>query len=107
MDKLVLKNKRRGKAVQKKVVESLGGKNVGTLGSEDGEHPIWSIEVKSCKKFSGKKYMNQCIKNCKEGKTPLLIVHVTGEHHNNDLVIMRRSDWDDWFGRLNNENKSM
>jgi hypothetical protein len=68
-----VRNKRQGKAVQKKVVESFGGVNIGTLGGEDGWHSIWSIEVKSCARFAGEKYMKQCEKNCKTGKTPLLV----------------------------------
>lgn len=94
------RNKRQGKAVQKKVVESLGGRNIGTLGGEDGEHQVWSIEVKALARFGGEKYMNQCIRNCRAGKTPLLIVHITNKRHTDDLVIMRRSDWDAWFGKI-------
>jgi len=95
-----IRNKRQGKAVQKKVVESFGGVNIGTLGGEDGWHPIWSLEVKGLKKFVGTKYMAQCIKNCKPGKTPLLVVHTTGQRHEEDLVIMKRKDWDYWFGKI-------
>jgi hypothetical protein len=98
-----IRNKRQGKAVQKKVVESFGGVNIGTLGGEDGWHPIWSIEVKSCARFTGLKYMEQCEKNCKTGKTPLLIVHTTNMRHPEDLVIMRRRDWDDWFGKIRSD----
>jgi len=95
-----IRNKRQGKAVQKKVVESFGGVNIGTLGGEDGWHPIWSIEVKAYKKFVGTKFMEQCVKNCKPGKTPLLVVHTTGQRHEEDLVIMKRKDWDYWFGKI-------
>ncbi len=96
-----VRNKRQGKAVQKKVVISFGGKNIGTLGGEDGEHKIWSIEVKSCARFTGEKYMKQCERNCKPGKTPLLVVHTKNMRHPEDLVIMRRKDWDQWFGKVN------
>lgn len=95
-----IRNKRQGKAVQKKVVESFGGVNIGTLGGEDGWHPLWSIEVKSCARFAGEGYMVQCEKNCKENKTPLLVVHTTNQRHEDDLVIMRRKDWDLWFGKI-------
>ncbi len=100
---VAVQNKRRGRAVQKKVVESLGGMNVGTLGGEDGMHPLWSIEVKGLRKFAGEKHMQQCERNCHKGKTPLLIVHVIGQRYHNDLVIMRRRDWEQWFGKLKGE----
>jgi hypothetical protein len=95
-----VRNKRQGKAVQKKVVESFGGVNIGTLGGEDGWHPIFSIEVKSCARFAGEAYMLQCEKNCKKGKTPLLVVHTTNQKHSEDLVIMRRRDWDKYFAQI-------
>ena len=103
MTNQAIKNKHRGKAVQKRVVESLGGKNIGTLGGEDGEHSIWSIEVKSRLKFVGEKFMKQCEANCKKDKTPLLIVHLINQRLENDLVIMRRGDFDDWFGKLTHD----
>lgn len=95
-----IRNKRQGKKVQKRVVESLGGKNIGTLGGEDGEHPLFSIEVKSCARFAGEKFMKQCEANCKKDKTPLLVVHTKNQRSYDNLVIMRRGDWDMWFGKL-------
>jgi hypothetical protein len=102
---IAVQNKRRGRMVQKKIVEHLGGKNVGTLGGEDGMHDIWSIEAKGLRKFVGEKHMLQCERNCPKGKTPLLVVHVIGQRYHNDLVIMRRKDWEEWFGKLNSEAK--
>ncbi len=96
----VIRNKKQGKAVQKKIVESLGGENVGTLGGEDGKQSQWSIEVKSCARFVGEKFLRQCESNCLQGKTPIVIVHTTGARHKDDIVMLRRHDWDDWFGDL-------
>lgn len=42
--------------------------------------------------------MEQAIRNFPEGMIPLVVVHNTGSKHSNDLVIMRLSDWLDWFG---------
>lgn len=89
-----LRNKRQGKAVQKKVVESLGGLNIGTLGGEDGSHPIFSIEVKHRVKFIGESFMVQAEKNCPEGKIPLLVVHSKNKRHEDDLVIMRMYEFE-------------
>jgi hypothetical protein len=35
-----------------------------------------------------------------EGKIPLLAVHLAGEVRGNDLVVMRRSDFEDLLGRI-------
>jgi hypothetical protein len=61
--------------------------------------------VKDRKAFVGAGFMAQAIRNCPQGKTPLVIVHVTGARHNGDLVMMRLRDWQDWYGTLNNDSK--
>ena len=98
-----VKNKNEGKRIQKYLVERLGGKNVGTIEPQDGSHEIWSIEVKKRATFIGSTFMAQAIKNCPEGKTPLVVVHVKGQRHNEDLVMLRLKDFEDWYGSLNAE----
>ena len=95
-----VKNKNEGKRVQALLVRRLGGKNVGTIENQDGSHPIWSIEIKKRKTFIGVGFMEQAIRNSPEGKTPLVVVHQTGQRHDNDLVMMRLGDFEDWFGRV-------
>jgi hypothetical protein len=91
-------NRNRGKATEKAIAGRLNGKRVGTLGGQDVEAGAFSIEVKSRKAFVGAGFMAQAIRNCPQGKTPLVIVHVTGARHNGDLVMMRLADWQDWYG---------
>ena len=91
--KIVIGNKRRGRAFQSKIAKSVGGKNVGTLGGEDVEHPVYSIEAKSLKKYRGETIMLQCEANCPKGKIPVAIVHINGKRHEKDIVHMRFSDW--------------
>lgn len=93
-------NKHAGRKFQSHIAQKLGGKSVGTIEGQDVEHPIWSIECKKRKAFIGQKFMTQCVKNCPANKTPLVVVHVTGERHENDLVMMRFSDWEEWFGKM-------
>jgi hypothetical protein len=39
--------------------------------------------------------------NAPEGKIPLLSIHLAGEIRANDLVIIKRSDFEDLMGTLN------
>jgi hypothetical protein len=72
--------------------------------AEDCSHPIFSIE---CKQRTGKNYPKtlkawfaQAQRNAPEGKIPLLAIHLTGERRTEDLVIMRRADFEDLFGTV-------
>jgi len=96
-------NKRAGRAYQQKMAKRLGGKSVGTIEGQDIEHPYLSIECKKRKSFVGQSFMDQAVRNCPEGKTPVVIVHVTGQRHESDLVMMRLKDWEDWYGELNDK----
>ena len=72
--------------------------------SEDCSHPIFSIE---CKHRSIQNYpktlrnwFEQARSNAKEGKVPLLSIHLANEVRGNDLIVMRRSDFEDLLGKL-------
>ncbi len=58
----------------------------------------FSVEAKERKKFVGQKFMEQAIRNCPTGKTPIVIVHILGKKHDNDLVMIRLKDWIAWMG---------
>lgn len=72
--------------------------------SEDCSHPLFSIECKhrSLKNYpkSLRDWFEQARVNAKEGKIPLLAVHLAGEIRGNDLIVLRRSDFEDLLGRL-------
>jgi len=91
---LVQKNRRRAKAVERALAKRLEGRRVGILGQEDifiGD--LFSVEVKSRKSVAIYDWFQQAVKNAK-GKIPLLIVHITGKHHDNDLVVMSLKDFE-------------
>lgn len=99
----VKRNKAQGRAIQSKLAKRTGGDNIGTLGGEDihfHDKP-WSIEAKHCKKFVGAKFMEQAEKNAPKGKTPIVIVHTLNQRMSKALVMIRLSDWEDWYGKLN------
>lgn len=97
---MMMRNRQRGKATERALARRLKCRCVGLLGREDLEHPLFSIEVKSRMRFTGERFMQQAIQSCPEGKTPLVIVHLNGRHHGNDLVIMRLKDFEDYLGSL-------
>lgn len=87
-------NRQRGKAAERAVANALGGTRIGTMGGEDVHlDGPWSCEVKSRKAFVAMDWMEQAARNAPEGKTPLVVVHVHGKRHTEDLVILRLEDW--------------
>ena len=72
--------------------------------AEDCSHPLFSIE---CKQRSIDNYpktlrswFEQASVNAPEGKIPLLAIHLTNEIRSNDLVVLRRSDFEGLLGSL-------
>jgi len=87
------RNRQRGKECEKEIAKIFGGKRVGILGNEDVMHPIYSIEVKSRKKFIGNKWMKQCKENNKENKIPIIVIHEANKSHDNDFVLINIKDF--------------
>lgn len=86
------KNRNRGKRNEKALAKILKASRVGVFGGEDLTDGKYSFEAKSRKQFIGSSWMDQCEKNCK-GKIPVVIVHVTGQKHEDDFVIMKLKYW--------------
>ena len=86
-------NRNRGKRAEKAIASILNGKRVGILGGEDVSHPFLSIEIKERQKFAGEKFLNQAKDNAQPGKTPIVIVHIHNQRHDEDMVMMRLQDF--------------
>ena len=88
------KNRDRGKRAEREVAKMVGGRRVGTMCGEDifSMDGKYSYEVKSRQTFVASNWWNQALKNAK-GKTPIVVVHVHGQRHNNDFVIMQMIDF--------------
>lgn len=86
------RNRQRGKAHERATAKALGGKRIGILGSEDVQHSIYSIECKSVKAFVGRSWYEQCVRNNKDGKINLVVIHLTKRDHDNDYVLLKLSD---------------
>lgn len=94
------RNKRAGRRYQGKLAELVGGKNIGTVGGEDIEHPLFSYEAKRRKLFVACGWLDQARRNCPEGKVPVVVCHVSGRRHRDDLVICSLGEWIDLHGPL-------
>lgn len=94
-------NRDRGKRHEREIAKRLGGIRMGTMGGEDIHMDTpWSIECKARKAFVACDWMEQAVDNSPAGKTPMVVVHVHGSRHDEDLVILRLKDWEEWYGEL-------
>jgi hypothetical protein len=93
-------NRDRGKRCEADIAVRLSGRRMGVMGAHDVEAGPFAVEVKSRVAFVGTGFMAQAARNCPTGKTPLVVVHLTGTRHEGDLVMMRMCDWQEWFGKL-------
>jgi len=89
----MLNNRKSGKYVQKEISKLMEGKDIGIIGGEDIEHDIYSIEVKSRKKYSIEVWMKQTENNSPQGKIPLLRLHSKGKKYSDDFVIIRAKNF--------------
>jgi len=92
MDKAatVKRNNSRGKRVQRRIAQDLGGKDMGILGHEDVISRGFSVEVKSRDKFAGETFLKQSEKNVISPKIPIAIIHVNGNRYLDDIVLIRK-----------------
>jgi len=91
-------NRKRGKRNEKALADRLGGKRIGILGKEDIQHERYSFEVKSFVRYAGAKILEQAERNAPAGKIPLAIVHIKNQLRDNDIVMMRLSEWEKMNG---------
>jgi hypothetical protein len=106
---LANKNRKRGHRQQNRVAKLTGGVNVGGLGGEDISHceKIFnnkvSIETKALQRFSGKKILDQAIKNCPEDKIPVAWIHINNQRVENDIIMVRLKDLKEFKKAIINE----
>jgi hypothetical protein len=90
---------------ERRTAEALEGMRTGVLGGEDVFHHIYSIEAKSVKKFVGIKWFEQCDRNNRRKKIPMVVVHQTGLKGDNDIIMIRRKDFISVLGGEKNGKK--
>jgi hypothetical protein len=91
-------NRKRGKTTERQLAKRLGGRRVGLMGKDDIVCDPFSIEVKDRQKFAGEVFMQQSERNAAPYQTPIVIVHITGQPHDKDIVLMRLKEFEAWHG---------
>ena len=92
--------RQRGNTAERAIAARLGGQRVGQYGGEDVTTSVFSIEVKS--RESVPKWLTHAIEQAEahapDGKLPLAVIHTLGQRHDDDLVVLRLSAFEEWFG---------
>jgi hypothetical protein len=95
------------KATERRTAAILGGKRVPVSGRGRGdvpdvEHPWLSIEVKHRKVLPNWLHnaMSQARASAKDGQLPIAVLHEAGQRHANSLVVVRLSEFIEWFGSV-------
>ena len=89
------------KAVERKLARRFGTTRVGAR--DDVQMDIdagWlSIEVKHRKKIAKflKDAVAQAVRNAGVSQLPIVILHESGQRHDNDIVMVRLKDFQEWF----------
>jgi hypothetical protein len=94
---------------ERKTAALLGGKrNIDSKGSAaaDVNHDFLSVECKTRKEVPQWLLgaMQQARRAAQAGQLPIVVLHPHGGLYANDLVIMRLSDFVDWFGANGGDN---
>ncbi|GAP05911.1 hypothetical protein ATHL_00752 [Anaerolinea thermolimosa] len=100
------------KATERAIARRLGGKRVPITGRARGSAPdvahTWlSIEVKHRKRLPRwlADAIDQAVAAAVEGQLPIVILHESGQRHDNDLVLTRLSDFESWFGSIGGDDE--
>lgn len=90
------------KSTERTVARRLNCRRVGPSGTStaDAVNEWLSVEVKHKKELPGwlKAAMNQSVKAATPGQLPLVVLHELGQRHDNDYVVMRMRDYQEWYG---------
>lgn len=94
------------KNCERQLAARLGGQRLSNhaLGQRvpDVETDAWSVEVKSRKRLPSwlLAAVDQARTNATPGKLALVVLHQLGRRHDNDLVVLRLRDFQEWFGEV-------
>ena len=96
------------KATERAVMKRLGGRRIPITGRQrgdvpDGEHDWLAVEIKHRKEIALwlRDAMAQAVA-CSEGgaKLPIVVIHELGRRHDDNLVMIRQEDFEQWFGGM-------
>lgn len=78
---------------------------VGRAGRPDIAHPRLSIEVKTRRRLPAwlVSALGQAVRAARDGQVAIVVLHRTGQHHENDLAILRLGDLERLLGEKTHE----
>ncbi len=92
------------KDLERVCARRLGGQRAGPTGRKGSDvlHPLFAIECKERKVLPTwlLDAMSQSVGAAQVDQTAIVVLHQLGARHDNDLVVMRLRDFEDWAGRL-------
>lgn len=93
------------KKTEEVVAARLGGKRVPINGRKgaDVAHPLFALEVKERRRpmpLEIRAAVAQAVGGASSGQLPVVVFHHAGDRHDEDLVVMRLSDFEDLHGLL-------
>lgn len=92
------------KAAERQVARRIGGERLSNhalgLRTPDCESDWLSVEVKQRKRLPAWLLgaLKQAETNASAGKLPVAVLHQAGQRYDDALVVLRLSDFVDWFG---------
>ncbi len=93
------------KRTEEAVASRLGGRRVPINGRQgaDVAHPLFSIEVKERRRplpLEIRTAITQAVGAAFSDQLPIVVFHHRGDRHDEDLVMMRLCDFEQWAGKL-------
>src|ERR1051325_5906379 len=98
------------KRTERQIARLIGGERVPVSGRARGDQPDirhdWlSVEVTHRQTLPDWIHdaIRQAVASVRGEQLPLAILHQSGSRHTDDLVVMRLSDFQEWFGGVNDD----
>jgi len=96
--------RRRGKEAERAVARKLGGQRVGNTGRAtcDVRAGRLAVECKARKALPSwlVDAVSQAHANAAPGQLAVVVLHETGQRYDDALVVVRLSEWHEWYGEL-------
>lgn len=88
------------KSTERAIARRLGGRRVGHLGGQDVDAGWLSVECKHRQSLPAwlTDALAQARRHAGGDQLPIVILHEHGGRHDDNLVVMRLADFEQWFG---------
>lgn len=92
------------KQTERAIAKRLNGRRLGATGraTADVVNAWLGAEIKHRRRLP--EWLKVALDQARNGageRLPIVILHESGQRHDNDLVLMRLADFEDWFGVVN------